>query len=172
MNFVPFTASPKPSTRSRAASAGGLIEMIMQPLMFGVLLLFPHRAGLLMGGAEVRLARPFRTHGRQRDELLQILAPAARTLRRRRRRQQQVFKTIPAAPALILVDRHERSLSETGGGYQGLLRTAEYRWSITKANLPRRLRWLQYGSNNHITQDCGSGFPSGMACLRNEDACL
>ena len=87
-----------------------MVEVVVQMLMIFVLLVFANGRGLLVRRAKVRLPRSFPTHRRQRNQLLQIFFLASRACRFRRSTKDQVLKTVSALPALVLIDRHERSL--------------------------------------------------------------
>src|SRR5579863_97343 len=85
--------------------------MLVQVLVVLMLLVSADDVGPFARGAEIGLPSCFRTYGAQRDQLLQIFLIARGALRGGSRRENQVLKTMSAAPALVFIDRHERSLS-------------------------------------------------------------
>jgi hypothetical protein len=80
--------------------------MIVEHLMLLVLLFLIDLAVLLSFGAQVRLARTFRTHRAQRDHFLQLLGMTRRAFGLRRRGQHQVLKLMLTFFALVFVNRH------------------------------------------------------------------
>lgn len=99
------------SFRLRLSTGGWpIFKMFVQMRVVLVEFFVTDRRGLRMRGAQIRLPGGFRTHGAQRDQLLQFAVFANRAFRRRRRMQKQVLKPMSTATALVFVHRHGKSL--------------------------------------------------------------
>jgi len=105
--------------RESAAAAAGIgkplalrvvLKVLVQVLVLFGMFFLPIHGGLLMRGAEIRIASGLRTHRGQRDQLIQIFFPARRTFRGGRGRQQQILESVSALAAFVFIDRHERSI--------------------------------------------------------------
>jgi hypothetical protein len=84
-----------------------IFEVLVQVRMVLVGLFAPDSGGTTMGSTQIGLPAGVRADRAAGYELLKILLAAGGAFRRRRGMQHQVFKSMIARSALVLVERHK-----------------------------------------------------------------